>query len=94
MTSSESAHPALRSVELHILLSVVDRPRHGYAILQEAEESYVFILNGDVAEKRAVKLGLQHVLDVEILEGLNPGDELVVEGQLLLEPGSKVKVVE
>jgi DNA-binding PadR family transcriptional regulator len=29
---------ALRSVELHILLSVVDRPRHGYAILQEAEE--------------------------------------------------------
>jgi DNA-binding PadR family transcriptional regulator len=31
-------HPPLRSVELHILLSVVDRPRHGYAILQEAEE--------------------------------------------------------
>ena len=29
---------ALRSVEFHILLSVVDRPRHGYAILQEAEE--------------------------------------------------------
>jgi PadR family transcriptional regulator len=28
----------LRSVEFHILLSVVDRPRHGYAILQEAEE--------------------------------------------------------
>jgi len=27
----------LRSVELHILMSVVDRPRHGYAILQEAE---------------------------------------------------------
>ena len=29
---------SLRRVELHILLSVVDRPRHGYAILQEAEE--------------------------------------------------------
>lgn len=28
----------LRSVELHILLSVVDQPRHGYAILQEAED--------------------------------------------------------
>lgn len=27
----------LRGVELHILLGVVDRPRHGYAILQEAE---------------------------------------------------------
>jgi DNA-binding PadR family transcriptional regulator len=29
---------SLRAVELHILISVVDRPRHGYAILQEAEE--------------------------------------------------------
>jgi DNA-binding PadR family transcriptional regulator len=29
---------ALRSVEFQILLSVVDRPRHGYAILQEADE--------------------------------------------------------
>lgn len=31
-------HLPLRGVELHILLSVVDRPRHGYAILQEAED--------------------------------------------------------
>lgn len=31
-------HLPLRSVEIHILLSVVDRPRHGYAILQEAQE--------------------------------------------------------
>jgi DNA-binding PadR family transcriptional regulator len=29
---------SLRAVELHVLLSVVDRSRHGYAILQEAEE--------------------------------------------------------
>jgi PadR family transcriptional regulator PadR len=31
-------HIPLRSVEFHIQMSVVDRPRHGYAILQEAEE--------------------------------------------------------
>jgi DNA-binding PadR family transcriptional regulator len=31
-------HIPLRSVELDILLSVVREPRHGYAILQEAEE--------------------------------------------------------
>ncbi len=36
--TSRQQHIFLRSVELHILLSVVDRPRHGYAILQEAEE--------------------------------------------------------
>lgn len=31
-------HTPLRGVELHILLSVVDQSRHGYAILREAEE--------------------------------------------------------
>ena len=36
--ATHDQHIPLRSVELHILLSVVDRPRHGYAILQEAEE--------------------------------------------------------
>ena len=36
MPSSPARRGALRSVELHILLSVVDRARHGYAILQEA----------------------------------------------------------
>lgn len=38
MTSSSTGRSPLRAVELHILLSVVDRPRHGYAILQEAED--------------------------------------------------------
>ncbi len=38
MTPSPPGRGALRSVELHILLSVVDRARHGYAILQEAED--------------------------------------------------------
>jgi DNA-binding PadR family transcriptional regulator len=36
MPASDSPR-ALRGVEFHILLSVVDQPRHGYAILQEAE---------------------------------------------------------
>lgn len=36
--SAPEDHLPLRSVEVNILLSVVDRPRHGYAILQEAEE--------------------------------------------------------
>lgn len=38
MSTPPREHLPLRSVELDILLGVVDRPRHGYAILQEAEE--------------------------------------------------------
>ena len=36
-TESPRGHLPLRSVELDILLAVVDRPRHGYAILRETE---------------------------------------------------------
>jgi hypothetical protein len=36
---------------------------------------------------------MQQGLDVEIIEGLNPDDELIIEGQMLLEEGSKVKIM-
>jgi RND family efflux transporter MFP subunit len=62
-------------------------------ILKEQEEYFVYIVKDGKAEKQRVVPGKQQVLDVEILAGLNPGDELVVEGQMLLENGSKVKVV-
>ena len=42
ISMSESRDPRsflpLRSVELDVLLSVADRPRHGYGILQDADE--------------------------------------------------------
>lgn len=62
-------------------------------ILKEQDEYFVYLVKDGKAEKRKVVPGKQQVLDVEILEGLNLGDELVVEGQMLLENGSKVKVV-
>lgn len=62
-------------------------------ILKEQDKYFVYVVNDGKAEKREIKTGRRQVLDVEIIAGLNPGDELVVEGQLLLEPGSKVKVI-
>lgn len=38
MSQDPSSHLPLRSVELDILVGTLDRPRHGYAILQEAED--------------------------------------------------------
>ncbi len=63
-------------------------------LLQEEGASFVYVLNQGVAEKRPVKLGRYYDLDVEILEGLKAGEDLIVEGQLLLEPGAKVKVIQ
>jgi membrane fusion protein (multidrug efflux system) len=63
-------------------------------IFQDGDSFFVYILGQGAAEKRPVKLGRLQGLDVEILEGLNPGDELIVEGQLLLDQDTKVRVIE
>ncbi len=62
-------------------------------ILQDQNGAYVFIADQNQAKRRPVKSGREQGLDIEILEGLNPGDELIVAGQLLLKPGSKINVI-
>lgn len=62
-------------------------------LLEEKGEHFVYIVNGGKAEKRTVTPGKQQGLNVEITDGLNRGDQLVVEGRMLLENGSKVKIV-
>jgi membrane fusion protein (multidrug efflux system) len=63
-------------------------------LLKDNDSFFVFILGQGAAEKRPVKPGRHQGLDVEILEGLNPGDELIVEGQMLLDQGVKVKITQ
>lgn len=62
-------------------------------ILNDQEGSYVFVVNSGFAKKRYVTLGNQEGMNIEILEGLQQGDELIVEGQLLLDQDSKVKII-
>jgi membrane fusion protein (multidrug efflux system) len=62
-------------------------------ILKQGERSYVFVADGETAKKRFVTLGNFHGLDVEVVEGLAPGDELIVEGQMLLEDGVKIRKI-
>ncbi len=63
-------------------------------ILRDGDASFVYILDQGTAQKRPIKTGRYHDLDVEVTEGLNPGDKLIIEGQLLLEQGAKVKVIQ
>lgn len=60
---------------------------------------YVFVVkreNGDlgVVEKRKITSGIQIENKVEILEGLQPEEEIVYSGQTLLEDKAKVKIIE
>lgn len=63
-------------------------------IIQEKNNHYVYIVENGQAVKKEVKAGKRYKLNVEILDGLNSGDALVVEGQMLLEPGAKVRIIE
>ncbi len=63
------------------------------AIIRELQDAYVFLANGDVAERRAVTLGLEEGRHVEALSGVKPGDQVIVAGQGSLKQGSAIKVI-
>jgi len=60
------------------------------SLLYEAEEVKVFAIEGDIAKERQVKIGNKYGELIEIVEGLKPGDKIVVAGQQALSEGSKV----
>jgi len=61
-------------------------------VITDKESSYVYLADNDVSVKRPVTLGRGMGLDVEIVDGLNPGDCLVTEGQMLLEDNMKISI--
>lgn len=62
-------------------------------VITEDTYQYVFVNQAGVAKKQEVQVGLSSGTDVEITEGLRPGDELVIEGQMLLADNDKLNVV-
>lgn len=62
-------------------------------ILKSGTENYVFVVNGEIARRREVKLGLSEGDRVEVLEGLKEGETIVTVGQQMLKDGAEVKIV-
>ena len=71
------------------------------AMIQRFGENYIFAVETDsrdpafmVARRKLIKPGI--IIDgiMEVQEGLNPNDEIVVRGQTLLEDGSRIKVID
>jgi RND family efflux transporter MFP subunit len=63
------------------------------AIVREAEETAVFVANGDKAERKIVTVGLEGREQVEIKSGIKAGDQVIVKGQAGLPDGSKITTV-
>ena len=61
-------------------------------IITEDTARFVFLNDNGVAKRQAVATGHSNGTDVEILSGLVPGDELIVEGQMLLKDNMKLNL--
>jgi multidrug efflux pump subunit AcrA (membrane-fusion protein) len=64
------------------------------ALLRAGEETFVYVVNNSVAHRGVLKLGLAEGPRHEVLEGVKPGELIVVKGQHMLKDGDSVKVVE
>jgi RND family efflux transporter MFP subunit len=62
------------------------------AVRGAGAESYVFAVRDGKVERRAVTLGQTISHNIEVMAGVNPGDELVVHGPENLHDGMKVAI--
>ena len=61
------------------------------AVHGEGSDAYVFAVRDGKLDRRAVTLGKGTASDVEVMAGLNPGDEVVVSGAEKLHDSEKVE---
>jgi membrane fusion protein (multidrug efflux system) len=64
------------------------------AVIEEGSEMSVFIVEGKQAVRRLITLGYEQDRSVEVLKGLNEGDQVVIKGQQSIKDGTPVRVVE
>ena len=64
------------------------------ALVLESIGDTVYVKEGEVARRREVRLGYDEAEVVEVVEGLSPGDEVIVLGQDSLSDGTPVYVLE
>ncbi|MFH1450181.1 MAG: efflux RND transporter periplasmic adaptor subunit [bacterium] len=62
------------------------------AVFNRGLDNYLYVIEANKAKLKQVKLGIQDLEKVEIIEGLNMADEVVIRGVENLQDGSLVKV--
>lgn len=64
-----------------------------YSVISRNNEQYVFIEKDGLARKRSVKLGIMEKWMVQVTEGLDSGDRILIEGHRDVEDQQKIKVI-
>ncbi|HUP50191.1 MAG TPA: efflux RND transporter periplasmic adaptor subunit [Thermoanaerobaculia bacterium] len=63
------------------------------AVIRELREAHVFVVEGEVAKRRDLTLGIEEGDFIEALTGIKPGETVIVAGQGALRDGSVIKVL-
>jgi RND family efflux transporter MFP subunit len=61
-------------------------------VLSQMGGKFVYVIDGETARKRIVQTGLESKDRIEIVDGLEKGEQVVVKGFETLRDGSKVKI--
>jgi membrane fusion protein (multidrug efflux system) len=64
-----------------------------YSIVSKDNEQFVFVADGETVRKQPVKLGIIEQWQVEVTDGLRPGDKILLEGHREVEHGQQIKVI-
>jgi RND family efflux transporter MFP subunit len=64
-----------------------------YAVISQQNDKFVYVEKNGIVEKRNVQIGLLSGWEVQITDGLEKGDHLIIEGHRALDSGQKVDVI-
>jgi len=53
---------------------------------------YVYVVDGSTATRRPVRLGASSLAEIEVLDGLKPGDQIVVAGSDRFGDADKIRI--
>jgi len=83
---------------VNAVVRIAERPRAivvpSQAVQPGQQGPFVFVVEGDAAVVRPVKVGASLGAESVIESGVAAGDPVVIDGQLRLAPGAKVRVLE
>jgi multidrug efflux pump subunit AcrA (membrane-fusion protein) len=64
------------------------------AVIEAGSEMSVFVVEGKQAVRRSITIGYEQDQSVEVLKGLNEGDQVIIKGQQMIKDGSAIRIVE
>jgi len=63
------------------------------SVMRRGGQTVVFMIDGDTVRLRAVTAGINNEREIEVIDGLKEGEEVVLEGHYGMEDKTKVRVV-